>query len=62
MSTCGYTVFPAALILLPTRELVMQTYKTTLKFACRTHVVAAVLHGGRENYRSQVQRLMVCCR
>ncbi|VDK76250.1 unnamed protein product [Litomosoides sigmodontis] len=61
MSTCGYTVFPVALILSPTRELVIQTYREAVKFAHRTHVVAAILHGGRESYRSQMKKLMFGC-
>lgn len=62
MKTCGRcTVFPLALILSPTRELAMQTHKEALKFAYRTSVISAVVYGGRENYRDQVQKLGVWC-
>ncbi|VDK70593.1 unnamed protein product [Onchocerca ochengi] len=62
MKTCGRcTVFPLALILSPTRELAMQTHKEALKFAYRTSVISAVVYGGRENYRDQVQKLGLGC-
>ncbi|OZC05005.1 ATP-dependent RNA helicase DBP1 family protein [Onchocerca flexuosa] len=62
MNTCGRrTVFPLALILSPTRELAMQTHKEALKFAYRTNVISAVVYGGRENYRDQVQKLGLGC-
>lgn len=59
MSTNRRAVYPVALILSPTRELAMQTHKEALKFAYRTNVTSAVLYGGRENYRDQVQKLTV---
>lgn len=53
--------FPVALVLSPTRELAIQTHKETLKFAYRTNITSAILYGGRENYRDQINKLRLGC-
>ncbi|KAL3121609.1 hypothetical protein niasHT_008738 [Heterodera trifolii] len=52
--TCQY---PLALIISPTRELSLQIYNESRKFAYRTPIVSALLYGGRENYRDQINKL-----
>lgn len=54
--TCQY---PSALIISPTRELSLQIYNESRKFAYRTPVTSALLYGGRENYREQINKLRV---
>uniref|UniRef100_A0A914VPG2 RNA helicase n=1 Tax=Plectus sambesii TaxID=2011161 RepID=A0A914VPG2_9BILA len=49
--------FPAALVLSPTRELSLQIYNESRKFAYRTPITSALLYGGRENYRDQINKL-----
>uniref|UniRef100_A0AC34QUS6 RNA helicase n=1 Tax=Panagrolaimus sp. JU765 TaxID=591449 RepID=A0AC34QUS6_9BILA len=49
--------FPLALIISPTRELSLQIYNESRKFAYRTPVTSALLYGGRENYRDQINKL-----
>lgn len=51
--------FPLALIISPTRELSLQIYNESRKFAYRTPVTSALLYGGRENYRDQINKLRV---
>ena len=38
-----------------------QIYNEARKFAYRTPIVPAILHGGRENYRDQINKLRVGC-
>uniref|UniRef100_A0A1I7Z6N6 RNA helicase n=1 Tax=Steinernema glaseri TaxID=37863 RepID=A0A1I7Z6N6_9BILA len=52
--------FPAALIISPTRELSLQIYNESRKFAYRTPIISALLYGGRENYKDQINKLRVC--
>ncbi|KAF1769114.1 hypothetical protein GCK72_000927 [Caenorhabditis remanei] len=51
------TYFPSALVLSPTRELAIQIHKEASKFSYKTNLQTAILYGGRENYRDQVNRL-----
>ena len=51
--------FPLALVISPTRELSLQIYNESRKFAYRTPVASALLYGGRENYRDQINKLRV---
>lgn len=51
------THYPSALVLSPTRELAIQIHKEAAKFSYKTNLQTAILYGGRENYRDQVNRL-----
>lgn len=51
------TYYPSALVLSPTRELAIQIHKEAAKFSYKTNLQTAILYGGRENYREQVNRL-----
>uniref|UniRef100_A0A8R1HT59 RNA helicase n=1 Tax=Caenorhabditis japonica TaxID=281687 RepID=A0A8R1HT59_CAEJA len=51
------TYYPCALVLAPTRELAIQIHKEAYKFSHKTGLNTAILYGGRENYRDQVNRL-----
>ncbi|PIC49965.1 hypothetical protein B9Z55_001053 [Caenorhabditis nigoni] len=51
------TYYPSALVLSPTRELAIQIHKEAAKFSYKTNLQTAILYGGRENYRDQVNRL-----
>ncbi|CAK5093043.1 unnamed protein product [Meloidogyne enterolobii] len=52
--------YPKALILLPTRELADQTYREVLKLTYRTPLVPALVHGGQNNFETQLANLKVC--
>ncbi|PAV62765.1 hypothetical protein WR25_26965 [Diploscapter pachys] len=52
---------PAVLVLSPTRELAIQIHKESAKFSYRTNLITAILYGGRENYREQLNRLRNGC-
>ncbi|CAI4228783.1 unnamed protein product [Auanema sp. JU1783] len=54
-------LYPSALVLSPTRELSLQIYNESRKFAYRTPITSALLYGGRENYRDQINKLRVGC-
>ncbi|KAF7633347.1 hypothetical protein Mgra_00007229 [Meloidogyne graminicola] len=56
--TCQY---PLALIISPTRELSLQIYNESRKFSYRTPITSALLYGGRENYRDQINKLRLGC-
>lgn len=60
-STGRRCFFPSALILSPTRELAIQIHKEASKFSYRTNLITAILYGGRENYRDQINRLRGGC-
>lgn len=53
--------YPAALVLSPTRELAIQIHKEACKFSYRTNLITAILYGGRENYRDQINKLRSGC-
>ncbi|CAD5228982.1 unnamed protein product [Bursaphelenchus okinawaensis] len=53
--------YPLALIISPTRELSLQIYNESRKFAYRTPITSALLYGGRENYRDQINKLRLGC-
>lgn len=53
--------FPVALVLAPTRELSLQIFNESRKFAYRTPIQSAILYGGRENYRDQINKLRLGC-
>lgn len=55
------TQYPLALVISPTRELSLQIYNESRKFAYRTPITSAVLYGGRENYRDQINKLRLGC-
>jgi ATP-dependent RNA helicase DDX3X len=46
-------------VISPTRELSLQIYNESRKFAYRTPIKSALLYGGRENYRDQINKLRV---
>ncbi len=51
--------YPTALVLSPTRELALQIYNESRKFAYRTPIMSAILYGGPENKRDQINKLRV---
>lgn len=53
--------YPSALVLSPTRELSLQIYNESRKFAYRTPITSALLYGGRENYKDQIHKLRLGC-
>ncbi|CAI5444766.1 unnamed protein product [Caenorhabditis angaria] len=54
-------LYPSALVLSPTRELSLQIFNESRKFAYRTPITSALLYGGRENYRDQIHKLRLGC-
>ncbi|KAJ1364734.1 Sphingosine N-acyltransferase [Parelaphostrongylus tenuis] len=53
--------YPSALVLSPTRELSLQIYNESRKFSYRTPIKSALLYGGRENYKEQINKLRLGC-
>ncbi|KAK5974143.1 ATP-dependent RNA helicase DDX3Y [Trichostrongylus colubriformis] len=53
--------YPSALVLSPTRELSLQIYNESRKFSYRTPITSALLYGGRENYKDQINKLRLGC-
>ncbi|CAB3402566.1 unnamed protein product [Caenorhabditis bovis] len=53
--------YPSALVLSPTRELSLQIFNESRKFAYRTPITSALLYGGRENYKDQIHKLRLGC-
>ncbi|XP_003378958.1 putative ATP-dependent RNA helicase Pl10 [Trichinella spiralis] len=54
-------LYPAALVLAPTRELTLQIFNEACKFSYRTPIMSTILYGGRENYRDQINKLRIGC-
>ena len=52
--------FPLAVILLPTRELAIQTYEEALKLVYNTNIIVTVVYGG-EAYNEQIYNLRQGC-
>jgi ATP-dependent RNA helicase DDX3X len=56
----GYVSYPLILIILPTRELAIQTYEETLKLLYKTSINTVVVYGG-EKYNNQIHELNEGC-
>ena len=46
----GYISYPLILIILPTRELAIQTYEESLKLLYKTYINTVVVYGGEKSY------------
>ena len=59
-NTFGYVSYPLILIILPTRELAIQTYQECLKLLYKTYINTVCIYGG-ESYQYQMEELKDGC-
>ena len=56
----GYVSYPLILVILPTRELAIQTYEESLKLLYKTFINTVVVYGGEKSY-NQINELYKGC-
>ena len=56
----GFVSYPLILIILPTRELALQTYDESLKLLYKTYINTVVVYGGEKSHK-QIQELNNGC-
>ena len=56
----GYVSYPLILVILPTRELAIQTYEESLKLLYKTFINTVVVYGGEKSY-NQINELYKRC-